>query len=92
MIYYLIVLGERGYYDKVLRHKFIIINSSLPEHIQRQVYAHELGHALLQKVKDTILYDRPYLLSSSDRSEREKMSLLELLLYFFTAISNTTAC
>ncbi|SFM22129.1 ImmA/IrrE family metallo-endopeptidase [Pelosinus propionicus] len=49
VISYPIKSGVRGFYDKVLRRKFIIINSSLPEHIQRQVCAHELGHALLHK-------------------------------------------
>lgn len=38
-----------GFYDKVLRRKFIVINSNLPEHLQRQTCAHEVGHALLHK-------------------------------------------
>lgn len=38
-----------GFFDRVLRRKFIVINSTLPEHLQRQTCAHELGHALMHK-------------------------------------------
>lgn len=38
-----------GFFDRILRHKYIVINSNLEPHIQRQTCAHELGHALLHK-------------------------------------------
>lgn len=38
-----------GFYDRVLRRKFIVINSRLPFYLQRQTCAHELGHARLHK-------------------------------------------
>lgn len=38
-----------GFFDRVLKQKFIVINSKLPEHLQRQTCAHEIGHALLHK-------------------------------------------
>jgi Zn-dependent peptidase ImmA (M78 family) len=36
----------KGYYANILGNKFIIINSSLSETMQRVVVAHELGHAI----------------------------------------------
>lgn len=38
-----------GFYDRVLRRKFIVINSTLEPYLQRQTCAHELGHAMLHK-------------------------------------------
>jgi Zn-dependent peptidase ImmA (M78 family) len=38
-----------GFCDKLFNIKFIVINSNLEEYLQRQVCAHELGHALLHK-------------------------------------------
>lgn len=38
-----------GFYDRVLKHRYIVINANLPEHLQRQTCAHELGHALMHK-------------------------------------------
>ena len=41
-------LGEvRGFFKKILRRKYIFINSELSEFEQRLVCAHELGHAIL---------------------------------------------
>jgi len=37
----------KGYYIKILRNKFIIVNSTLDEYSQKIVLAHELGHAVL---------------------------------------------
>ncbi|HEY3362150.1 MAG TPA: ImmA/IrrE family metallo-endopeptidase [Methanosarcina sp.] len=38
-----------GFYDRVLRKKFIVINSELEPYRQRQTCAHELGHSQLHK-------------------------------------------
>lgn len=41
-------LGEvRGFFKKILRKKYIFINSELSEFDQKLVCAHELGHAIL---------------------------------------------
>ena len=41
-------LGEvRGFFKKILRRKYIFINSELSEFDQKLVCAHELGHAIL---------------------------------------------
>ena len=41
-------LGEvRGFFKKILRRKYIFINSELSEFDQKLVCAHELGHAVL---------------------------------------------
>lgn len=42
-----------GYYKKAYRQKQIHINCNLPEHLQRFVCAHELGHALLHPNSNT---------------------------------------
>ena len=39
----------QGFFIRALRRKFIIINASMPRHVQRQACAHELGHARLHK-------------------------------------------
>ncbi len=38
-----------GFCDQVARKKFIVINSNLPYHVQKQTCAHELAHILLHK-------------------------------------------
>lgn len=43
----------RGYYSSSKRHKFIHINSDLPEHLGNFVCAHELGHAILHPDTNT---------------------------------------
>ena len=46
-------LGEvRGFFKKILRRKYIFINSELSEFEQRLVCAHELGHALFHSSSD----------------------------------------
>lgn len=39
----------KGYFFQQSRIKIIVINSTLPEDVQRIICAHELGHALLHK-------------------------------------------
>ncbi|MGG1879105.1 ImmA/IrrE family metallo-endopeptidase [Paenibacillus cisolokensis] len=41
--------GVKGYQDKVLRRKIIVINQNIPEEEQRFVCAHELAHFRLHK-------------------------------------------
>ncbi len=42
----------KGYFIKIHRNKFIVVNSALNEFEKRIVMAHELGHALLHNDKD----------------------------------------
>lgn len=44
--------NTKGFYKKILRNKFIFINSELTEFEQKLVCAHELGHAILHSSKD----------------------------------------
>ncbi|CAM2952612.1 ImmA/IrrE family metallo-endopeptidase [Hathewaya histolytica] len=44
--------STKGYFLKILRNKFIIINDNLSEHEKEIVLAHELGHAILHHNKD----------------------------------------
>mgnify|MGYP002752544173 CR=1 FL=1 len=49
-------LGEvRGFFKKILRRKYIFINSELSEFDQKLVCAHELGHAILHSSNRKIL-------------------------------------
>lgn len=47
----------RGFFQRIMRNNIIYISDSLPEHIQRWVCAHELGHALLHKESNAIYLD-----------------------------------
>lgn len=48
----------RGLYQFVYRKKIICINFNLNSADQRQVCAHELGHAILHKNVNTVFWDR----------------------------------
>ena len=60
-------LGEvRGFFKKILRRKYIFINSELSEFDQKLVCAHELGHAVLHSSnKIQFLIDNTKLLRKS---------------------------
>ncbi|MCM8901293.1 ImmA/IrrE family metallo-endopeptidase [Caldicoprobacter algeriensis] len=51
----------KGYYIKTIKNKFIVVNSTLDEHSQRIVLAHELGHAILHS-SEPIYFVREYTL------------------------------
>ena len=45
-------LGEiKGYFKRVLRNKYIVINETLDEYSQKVVLCHELGHAIFHNSK-----------------------------------------
>ena len=60
-------LGEvRGLFKKVLKRKYIFINSNLSEFDQRIVCCHELGHAILHSTSEyQFLIDNTSLLRKS---------------------------
>lgn len=61
-------------------HRYIFINQSLPEHGQRLVMAHELGHALLHRKENCyFIRNKTLLLNSKKEIEANKFAM-ELLL------------
>lgn len=70
----------RGYYSRTLRVKFIHINQDLPEEKQRQVCAHELGHAILHPETNTPFL-RANTLHSVNKLEIAANRFMTLLLY-----------
>ena len=63
-------LHTKGYYIKILRNKFIVVNSILDECSQMIVLAHELGHAVLHS-SEPICFIREYTLFPTGRYEIE---------------------
>lgn len=59
-----------GFYQYYKRTKIIIINEALPPYEQREVCAHELGHALLHPKKNRFFLHRSTLFNC-DKLERE---------------------
>ena len=51
------LVGVRGFYQHIIRNNIIYIDESLPEHVQRFVCAHELGHSLLHRDSNAIYLD-----------------------------------
>lgn len=70
----------RGYYSSSYQIKFIHINQDLPPDIQRQVCAHELGHAILHHKCNTPFL-RANTLFSIDKLEKEANRFMALLLH-----------
>lgn len=70
----------RGMYIHDRRKSYVHINYNISPYLQRQVCAHELGHALLHRKTNTILWDtHTYLMT--DRIEIEaNMFAAELLI------------
>lgn len=60
----------KGYYIKILRNKYIVVNSILDECSQTIVLAHELGHAVLHS-SEPICFIREYTLFPTGRYEIE---------------------
>ena len=64
-------LGKiRGIYQYDTRNQLIHVNNILDYHIQRQVLAHELGHAILHRKINTVFLDS-FTYLSTDRIEIE---------------------
>ena len=57
IVLFVSLIDVRGFYQKIIRNNIIYIDASLPEHIQRFVCAHELGHALLHGDTNAINLD-----------------------------------
>lgn len=70
----------KGYYSSSYRIKFIHINQDLSPDTQRQVCAHELGHAILHP-KCSTPFLRANTLFSIDKLEKEANCFMALLLH-----------
>ncbi len=77
----------RGYYSRTHRIKFIHINQDLSREQQRQVCAHELGHAILHAESNTPFL-RANTLYSVNKLETEANRFMALLLYPASEIRN----
>jgi Zn-dependent peptidase ImmA (M78 family) len=75
-------LGEvRGLFKKVLRKKFIFINSKLSEFDQKLVCCHELGHAILHSSSEhQFLIDNTSLLRRSRLEDEANLFASYLLI------------
>lgn len=80
ILYQICDLQFEGCYMFLKNHRYIFINQSLPEHGQRLVMAHELGHALLHRKENCyFIRNKTLLLNSKKEIEANKFAM-ELLL------------
>lgn len=70
----------RGMYQLDLRRKIIHININLSTCVQRQVCAHELGHAVLHKKINTVFLDTYTYLSTNKIETEANIFAAELLI------------
>ncbi len=79
--------NTKGYYIKVGKSKFIIINSNLTEDEKRVVLAHEIGHAVMHSSKK-IHFLRENTLFPKGRHENEANKFAAELLIDLNSIDN----
>ena len=80
ILYQICNLQFEGCYMFLKNHRYIFINENLPEHEQRLVMAHELGHALLHRKENCyFIRNKTLLLNSKKEIEANKFAM-ELLL------------
>ena len=80
ILYQICDLQFEGCYMFLKNHRYIFINQNLPEHEQRLVMAHELGHALLHRKENCyFIRNKTLLLNSKKEIEANKFAM-ELLL------------
>lgn len=74
------LIDVRGFYQYFQRNNIIYIDEYLPEHEQKFVCAHELGHMILHRKENTVFMDtRTYLKTTPHEAEANKFAM-ELLL------------
>lgn len=74
------LVDVRGFYQYFQRNNIIYIDEHLPEHEQKFVCAHELGHMLMHRGENTVFMDtRTYLKTTRYESEADKFAI-ELLI------------
>lgn len=78
---YPLIGHANGFWRRVLRRKYIVVNSKLEEWQQKAVIAHEIGHILLHpKYRHFCLDSRTYFCSRRHEDEADNFST-ELLQY-----------
>lgn len=77
--------NTKGYYIKVGKNKFIIINSNLTEDEKRIVLAHEIGHAVMHSSKE-IHFLRENTLFPKGRHENEANKFAAELLVHLNSV------
>ena len=80
ILYQICDLQFEGCYMFLKNHRYIFINQSLPEHEQRLVMAHELGHALLHRKENCYFIRNQTLLLNSKKEIEANKFAMELLL------------
>ena len=75
-------LGEiKGYYKKVLKNKYIVINNNLDDYSKKIVLCHELGHALYHSSKNTLLMKNNFLCYTPELENEANEFAIELMKY-----------
>lgn len=75
-------LGEiKGYYKKVLKNKYIVINDNLDDYSKKIVLCHELGHALYHSSKNTLLLKNNFLCYTPELESEANEFAVELMKY-----------
>lgn len=74
------LIDVRGFYQYFQKNNIIYIDEHLPEHEQKFVCAHELGHMLMHRGENTVFMDtRTYLKTTPHEAEADKFAI-ELLI------------
>lgn len=82
-------LGKiRGYFKKVLRNKYIVINERLDEYSQKVVLCHELGHAVLHSSKEVLLMKESFYRYIPELENEANEFAAQLLLRQYEVISD----
>ena len=81
-------LGEiKGFFKKVLRNKYIVINETLDEYSQKVVLCHELGHAIFHNSKKINFMKKNFLNYTPELEKEANEFAIELLSYDIQEIS-----
>lgn len=81
-------LGEiKGYFKRVLRNKYIVINETLDEYSQKVVLCHELGHAIFHNSKKINFMKKNFLNYTPELEKEANEFAIELLSYDIQEIS-----
>ncbi len=71
----------KGYFQKVLRKKYIVINESLNQEDRMVVLCHELGHAILHQTKEVNFMKKNFIYYSNALENEANEFAREILKY-----------
>lgn len=81
-------LGDiKGYFKKVLRNKYIVINENLDEYSKKIVLCHELGHALMHSSKKILLMKENFYRYTPELENEANQFAAEILANQYEVIS-----